>query len=107
MSIIDAVETEAKKVDAASVSKVILDIGTMAGIEFHALDTAMEMAVLNTMMEKSDVQINKVQARAVCSSCNREFDIEAITDNCPFCDHLFHKVIAGKELKIKSITVEE
>jgi len=107
MSIIEIAETEAKAVNATQVSNLELDIGTMAGIEYYALDTALEMAVKSTMLENSDIIVNKIQARARCTDCGHEFDMNNITDACPECNCLFSDVISGKELKIKSIVVEE
>lgn len=107
MSIIEVAEKEAVAVDATSISSLTLDIGTMAGIEFYALDTAMEMAVRDTMLEKGKIIINKIQATAKCSDCNHEFEIAHITDPCPSCNSFFSEVLSGNELKIKSITVEE
>ncbi len=107
MSIIDAVEEESRKANASSVSSLTLDIGTLAGIEFYALETALEMAVNNTILEDSEIIINKIIARAECLGCGNEFNINTVTDECPSCSGLFHIIIAGKELKIKSIVVED
>ncbi len=106
MSIIEIAETEAKKASSNRISMMELDVGTMAGIEYYALDTALEMATKHTILENAKIVVNKLQARAICSDCNNEFDISSITDECPVCDGLFHEVIRGKELKIKSIVVE-
>lgn len=106
MSIIEIAETEAKVVSAAHISNLDLDVGTMAGIEYYALDTALEMAVKNTMLENANIKVNKIQARARCTDCKHEFDISSVMDNCPTCNSLFSDVISGKELKIKSIVIE-
>ncbi len=107
MSIIEVAEKEALAVEAVSISSLILDIGTMSGIEYYALDTALEMAVKDTMLEKSIITVNKIQASAKCSDCDHTFIIESITDACPECGSFFSDVISGNELKIKSITVED
>ena len=107
MSIIEIAETEARSVNSEKILSMELNIGTMAGIEFCALDTAMEMAVKNTLLENTDIKVNKIQAIASCTDCNNKFDINFITDECPKCGCLFNDVISGKELKIKSIVVEE
>ena len=107
MSIVDAVEAEAKKAKANSVSSLTLEIGTMAGIEFYALDTALEMAIKNTILDKSKISVNKIVARATCDECSHEFNIQEITQLCPKCQGMFHTIISGKELRIKSIVVEE
>lgn len=106
MSIIEIAENEAKKSSADSVTELILDIGTQAGIEFYALDTALEMAVKNTMLEKAKIHVNKIQARARCTECNTEFDIENIFDPCPNCKGIYHELVSGKELQIKSLVVD-
>ena len=106
ISIIDAVEFEAKKVDANTITNLTLDIGTMSGIEFYALDTAMEMEIKNTILDKTKIIVNKVQATAKCIDCSHNFEIFHITDACPKCNGFFHEIIRGKELKIKSIVVE-
>lgn len=107
MSIIEIAETEARSANSEKILSMELSIGTMAGIEFYALDTAMEMAVKNTLLENTDIKVNKIQAIARCTDCNTEFPINHITDECPKCSCLFSDIISGKELKIKSIVVEE
>jgi len=106
MSIIEIAENEAKKVSANSITELVLDIGTQAGIEFYALDTALEMAVKETMLENAKIQVNKIQAKARCTECNNEFEIENIFDPCPECQGIYHELICGKEMQIKSLVVD-
>ncbi|MFK5856714.1 MAG: hydrogenase maturation nickel metallochaperone HypA [Bacteroidota bacterium] len=107
MSIIEIAETEARSANSEKILSMELNIGTMAGIEFYALDTAMEMAVKQTLLENTSIKVNKIQAIARCTDCNYEFPINHITDECPKCNCLFSDIISGKELKIKSIVIEE
>ncbi len=106
MNIIEIAEAEAEKAKASAINELILDIGTMSGIEFYALDTALEMAVKNTMLEKAAITVNKIQARAKCTGCNAEFDIDNVYDPCPKCNSLYHELLCGKELQIKSLVVD-
>ena len=106
MSIIEIAETEAKKANANAVNELVLDVGTMSGIEFDALETAMEMAVKNTILEQAEIKINKIQAIARCTDCQTEFEVENVFDDCPNCGSLFHKILNGKELKVKSLVVD-
>ncbi len=107
MSIIEIAEEEARAVDSSKILKLELNVGTMAGIEYYALDTALEIAVKNTLLENAVIKVNKIQGRAKCTDCNHEFDISSVFDVCPNCKGLFSDVISGKELKIKSIVVED
>ncbi len=106
VSIVEIAEDEARKAHAVAVKELILDVGTMSGIEFYALDTALEMAVKQTMLEKAKLTINKIQAKAKCNECGHVFDIDQVFDPCPKCTSLFHELLSGKELKIKSIVVD-
>lgn len=106
MSIIEIAEAEAKKADASAIKELVLDVGTMAGIEFFALDAAMEMAVKNTLLEKAKVTVNKIQAKARCTECKADFEISQVYDPCPKCGSLYHELLGGKELQIKSLVVD-
>jgi len=106
MSIVEIAEAEAKKARANAIKELILDVGTMSGIEFFALDTALEMAVKNTLLEKAKVTVNKIKAKARCSECKNEFEISQVYDSCPKCGSLYHEVLGGKELQIKSLVVD-
>lgn len=107
INIIEIAETEAKKVNCKRVSNLILDVGTMAGIEFHALDFALESAVKNTMLEKAKITINRIQATAKCTNCMHEFEIDSSFDPCPKCGGFYHQILSGKEMKVKSLVAEE
>ncbi len=106
ISIIESVESEAKKVNAKSITSLVLDIGTMAGIEFDALDTALEAAVQGTALSDTTIKVNRIQAKTRCSDCNHTFEIDDFLTPCPQCGGLFNDVYEGKEMKIKSIEVE-
>lgn len=106
LSIIEIAEKEAKAADAKSITELVLDIGTQSGIELYALETALEMAVLNTLLDKTKIQINQIQAQAKCKGCSEIFNIENIFDPCPKCGEFYHEIISGKEMQIKSLLIE-
>ncbi len=106
MSIVELAEEEAKKAAASVISQLVLEIGTMAGIEFYALDTALEAAVHGTLLENAEIIVDKVPAKARCADCSHVFEIQQVYDACPKCNSLFHEIIQGKELKIRSLVVE-
>lgn len=106
MSIIEIAEAEAKKVNSNKINELALNVGTMAGIEFYALDAALEMAVKNTMLEKAKISVNKIRAKARCTECKTVFNIDRVYDQCPKCESLYHEILSGKELQIKSLVVD-
>lgn len=106
LSIIEIAEKEAAKANAESITELVLDIGTQSGIEFYALETALEMAVLKTTLEKTKIKINRIQAEAKCKQCAKVFSIENVFDPCPECGSFYHEIISGNEMKVKSLLVE-
>ena len=106
VSIVELAEAEARKAEAFAVSELVLDIGSLSGIEYDALDTALEMAVRHTMLENCRLVVNKIAAMAKCRECQHEFAISQVYDPCPQCNSPFHDILRGKELQIKSLVVE-
>ncbi len=106
ISIIEIAEKEAKNVNSKSVSELVLDVGILAGIEFHALDMAMASAVKNTMLENAKIVVNKIPSNARCKACSHEFEIQTSFDPCPECGGFYHEILSGKELKVRSLVVD-
>ena len=106
-NIIEIVKEHAAKVHASSVTELELDIGTVSGVIPETLEFAMEIAVKNTILEGAIIKMNIFQAKAKCLSCGKDFEMEDIYTMCPHCGSLQFDIIQGKELKVKSIKVED
>ena len=104
MGIIDIARKEVEKANLHKVETIQIDIGTLAGIEFEALDFAWDMAVNNTILENAERKINIIQAKAKCISCEHIFNTSSVFDQCPKCNEFFTEIISGRELRVKSIT---
>jgi len=105
-SIIELVADEAQKASAKKVSKVELDIGSLAGVEQDALEFAWETVTQNTIVEHAVLQINNIQAKARCSDCKTSFEAENFFAPCPSCYGFNYEVLQGKELQVKSIVID-
>jgi hydrogenase nickel incorporation protein HypA/HybF len=106
MNIVEIAEAEAAKANSNEVKELVLDVGTLSGIEFYALDAALEMAVKNTILEQAEITVNKIKAKAKCTECSSKFDINHVFDPCPKCGSLYHEVISGKELQVRSLVID-
>ncbi len=104
MGIIDIARKEIEKANLRKAETIEMDIGTLSGIEFEALDFAWNMAVTGTVLENAERKINIIQAKAKCVSCGHIFNTKSVFDQCPKCNDFFTEIIAGKELKVKAIT---
>ncbi|MBT8263018.1 MAG: hydrogenase maturation nickel metallochaperone HypA [Bacteroidia bacterium] len=103
LSIVKIAETEAKKAKVDSFAAIEMEIGTLAGIEFDALDFVWEAAVRETVLEKAVKRIKKIPAKARCGDCEKIYSLQFIHDNCPDCGSFLKTIIQGKELRVKSM----
>ena len=106
ISIVELAEEEARKADASVISKVEVEIGTMAGIDPDALLFAWDAAVQGTMAGQSELVIHKIQAEAHCLECGKEFPAENYFVQCPNCGSYRYQITKGKELRISSLMVD-
>ncbi|MCK9398568.1 MAG: hydrogenase maturation nickel metallochaperone HypA [Bacteroidales bacterium] len=106
LSIVELAEEEARKADAISISKVELEIGTMAGIETDALLFAWDSVVQGTMAQQSQLVIHTVEAEAHCLECGKDFPAEHFFVQCPHCNSFRYQITKGKELRISSLLVD-
>ena len=106
MSILEIVEENAKKLNAEIVHEIEMDIGELSGIDFDALEFAMEHAQKSDMLKNARFVINKIPAKARCNECLHEFEISDYYSPCPVCNKFDNEVIQGKELKIRTFKID-
>jgi hydrogenase nickel incorporation protein HypA/HybF len=106
MNVLRIAEENAKNLDAKIVHEIEMDIGILSGIDFEALEFAMQHTQKNELLASARLVINKIPAKARCKSCNYEFDIDDFYTACPLCNKFIHDIFRGKELKVKAIKID-
>jgi len=106
LNIIDLIKEEAEKNSAASIQEFEVEVGSISGVEIEALKFALNIAVKDTLLENAIQIITPVAAAASCLECDKEFSLSWFYEPCPFCSAMNIQIIKGKELKIKSITID-
>jgi len=105
MGILKIAENETAKAGAKAVELIELEIGTLAGIEFDALDFVWPAAVKNTVLEKAVKKIDIIHAKGKCMECDAVFPLDHTYDPCPKCNNYLKGILQGKELRVKSLEV--
>ena len=105
-NIIEIVEETIAKNNAVKVSVIELEIGTLSGVEIPALDMALESLQPGSVLEGSEIHKRIISGRAKCPNCQHEFEPDDYFTVCPDCGSFGAEIIKGKELRVKSITVE-
>ena len=105
MGIVDIAQKEIDKVNAKKVDVIELEIGTLAGIEFDALDFVWPSAVKGTVLQNAIKRITVVHGQAKCLDCDTIFELNNMYDACPNCKSYLKGILKGKELLVKSLEV--
>jgi hydrogenase nickel incorporation protein HypA/HybF len=106
LSIVDLAEEEARKANAISISKVEVEVGTMAGIETDALLFVWDSVIQDTMAQQAVLVIHTIEAEAHCLECGKDFPAEHFFVQCPHCSSFRYQITKGKELRISSLMVD-
>ena len=88
------------------VTAVVLEIGALSGVEPDAMAFCFEACTKETLLDGARLVIEKVEARALCDGCGREFAPLAYFDACPACGGFRIRIVAGEELRVKELEVE-
>ncbi len=106
-SIIAAVRTEAKKRPGQRPVAVGLRLGELSGVNADALRFSFEVLVKGTDLEPLELEIEHVRRRQRCPACGGEFDVIESDTRCPTCGEPRTRLIAGDEMNIIYLEVEE
>ena len=105
-SIIGIVAMEAKKSGVERVTEVHLEIGQLSGVEYDSLEFALKNLATGSVIESAEITIEKPGGTARCSNCGYEFAIENFIGSCNLCSSFDLEIIKGRELRVKSITID-
>lgn len=98
------VEAITERMDGATVTGVCLEIGKLSGVVPDSVRFCFELVCTGTTLEGAWLDIVEPGGRAQCRSCGDEFELDDIILLCP-CGSAHVTVLAGRELKIKSVEV--
>ncbi len=104
-NIIEIVVEAAAKENASAVSRIILDIGRLSGIEKDALQFAMNVVIKGTIAEHAEIILNDIVGRAHCAGCGQDSVINDFFELCPHCNSHELEILSGKEMKVSKIDV--
>lgn len=100
-SALNAIRQQAVNHGAARVSKIVLRIGTLSGVDLDALRFAYEALTPGTVAADAVLEIEPVPARAHCSTCDASFEAgRGFIFQCPRCGDYSGDIRAGRELGI-------
>ena len=99
------VQRHAAEQKARRVSRVVLRIGALAGVENEALRFAFDVVSRGTPVEGAEFVIEAVPIAVFCAGCQCEFASAANSCiyTCPTCGDLCGEIRRGRELELSRI----
>ncbi len=106
-SVLEAVAKQAERRPNSKIVKVGLRIGELAAVDRDALSFGWEVLTKDTEWQGLELEIESIPRRQRCTVCSHEFAAPDFMTACPKCAELMTVTIAGDELDIAYLEVEE
>lgn len=106
-SIIEAVRAEVATRPGSRAAAVGVRIGELAGVDPDSLRFGFECLVSGTDLDPLRLDIEHVGRKQQCLDCSSEFTVDRYTLECPACGSLRGACVAGDELDIAYLEMEE
>jgi hydrogenase nickel incorporation protein HypA/HybF len=105
-NIIEIVTESAAKHNGKKVVEVVMEIGDLSGVMPEALKSALYTLVQATRFSETIFRCEKKKGKARCCDCGQFIEIEEFVTSCPHCQSFNIEIVQGKELNVKTITIE-
>lgn len=105
-SLLESCEEHARANGAKKVTKVVVKIGVLSGVEPELLQTAFDTFKEKTICESAEFSINIQKVEIFCNKCNSESILEKHEFSCSKCQSTDIKVIDGEDMYLMSLELE-
>jgi hydrogenase nickel incorporation protein HypA/HybF len=106
-SILEAVRSEARRFPNGHICKVGVRIGELAGVDPDSMSFCFEAMVRETDLEPLAIEIEYCSRRHQCRACQNIFSATMEGSPCPSCGGLDSHFVAGDELELSYLEVED
>jgi hydrogenase nickel incorporation protein HypA/HybF len=105
-SIIDLVVECARQEGVHAVSRVVVEVGSAAGVEPDALRFCFDIVAADTLAQGAELAIETITLQARCRNCACEFEPVRLVSSCPRCGSYASCLLRGREHRVKSFDAE-
>ncbi len=105
-SLLDACEENAKANDASKVSKVVVKIGVMSGVEPDLLQVAFDTFKEKTMCEDAEFIMNIQDIVVKCNTCQKESTLTKLEYCCPACESVDLDILDGEDMYLMQLELD-
>lgn len=106
LALVEQVQRIAAERNAAEVSRIVLEVGPLSGVEAELLRNAYPLAAAGTVAENADLVIESAAIVVSCGECGAESPASANRLLCASCGGYRTRVVSGDEMILKSLELE-
>lgn len=104
-SMLEIVESTARREGASKVTEVRLEIGALSHVEPDALRFCFDAVTRDSLAAGATLAIDVVAGAAWCMPCGATVPLAQLGDACPRCGGYQLAVTAGDGMRVKDIAV--
>ena len=105
-SLVESCEEHAKKNSASKVTKVVIKVGVMSGVEPHLLQEAFETFKEGTICDGCEFIMDVQKVKIECNDCSVISELEQNEYRCPKCESIDIKIIDGEDMFLMQLELE-
>jgi hydrogenase nickel incorporation protein HypA/HybF len=106
-NILNIVMDHASRANARKVLSLKLKIGELSSFVDDSVSFCWSLLSQGTICEGAKLEINRIAAEFECLGCGAHFFFQKELTPCPACGGMQAKVLAGEELEVSSIEIEQ
>jgi hydrogenase nickel incorporation protein HypA/HybF len=106
LSLMEQVEQIARENGASRVTRIVLSVGPLSGIESELLRHAYPLAIAGTVAADAELVMESTDIVVRCSQCDSETTVVPNKLLCGACGDYRTRVISGDELTLMSIELD-
>lgn len=96
-----------KTIQPEDIACINIAIGELAGVDIDSLQFWFPVVAAKLQLADVRLNIDIIQARVICKSCNAEFHLQKLFDPCPVCNtYANYDFLSGRELLVKSVSAK-
>ena len=105
-SLVESCEEHANSNNAKKVTKVVVKIGVMSGVEPHLLKEAFEVFKEGSICDGCEFVMNIQKVKVECLACGKTNELEKNEYLCPECKSIDIKIIDGEDMFLMQLELE-
>ena len=105
-ALLEQCEHYAKENDAEKITRVVVKIGQLSGVEPHLLEVAFNTFKEKSVCDGAEFVMNLQPVVIRCRACDAETTLDDFHYRCPVCESIDVEVIEGEEMLLMTLEME-